>query len=561
MKGAVHKAERWFECVQRLRPFMEFSRTPEGANASAALRSNVFGEYKTAVQAFLTRCFRVVEHDYARPYLRERFPADCTKARVFSGAFTVFPRFIKSVDRNWIPVFINWDSVKDSINSGFRSYCESRRDCPLQPAPDHTTCDYFQEHLGEFLDQLPFSCSRLVERRLPRKGSVSFDLQRLASYSKKTLADAFHDLWTVYCSSRFLEPLIGPDHIAGWQEVWPSLKALDCKSIIVIESALEDLYRQFTSLYLFQDHASAIEPNRESAGRSNVLALCRPPRYSLGAFLQFVLSMLVVPDAQWFSLFHLGPSVTTADIGTATLALNSLLSLDLELRYGTTILFETAVSSIGRQEAEIMSAEIRAKESAIRHYGHTMGHRIAPVVAYFDKHDIGNEAAGCARLVSDISLVLQAYAVKGEQHFYRLNAEKGNRFVVYDRPLDILGLMEGDIKTISPKDVQMADRVIHRHPLLEVAVKEAYVNPEMRDVIQGRQCRLHDAFFAQLLSELVINAVQHGYHMKPDETNGGTSAGVRIRVGGIVLDGRPAVVLSNYFTAKRKPTPSYFQPD
>jgi hypothetical protein len=226
---------------------------------------------------------------------------------------------------------------------------------------------------------------------------------------------------------------------------------------------------------------------------------------------------------------------------------------------GAYAIYSEMISERDRLHLEKKDAEITAKKGAIRHYGHTMGHRVSPVVAYFERHDPTTEAAACAHLVHDMALILQAYAVQNPLEFFRLNSEKGGRFVEYDEPIDLLSLLKNEIKTISAKDVQMAHGVVYRYPQYDICTAHARIKLDLKDSVTGRPCRLHTAFFTQLLSELVINAVQHGWHDPGDENNTGKRASVRIRVDTMSLQHRPALVLTNYYSEDAKPAPSFFK--
>jgi hypothetical protein len=225
---------------------------------------------------------------------------------------------------------------------------------------------------------------------------------------------------------------------------------------------------------------------------------------------------------------------------------------------GTYAIYSEMASARAKLNLEKKDAEISAKKSAIRHYGHTMGHRIAPVVSFFRQHDQDSEVAGCARMVADLSLILQAFASESKQDFFRLNADKGNRFVAYDVALDLLMILRSDIGKITPKDVAMSSGVIYRYPIFDIALDKAVIQLDLDDVVQNRKCRLHYAFFAQLLSELITNALQHGYQSDSDVDASGLKAGVRIHLSSYRIDDKPALVISNYYTTKRKPAPDFF---
>lgn len=254
-----------------------------------------------------------------------------------------------------------------------------------------------------------------------------------------------------------------------------------------------------------------------------------------------------------FVVFTSSP-LNQADRARLKLTISTLLQ-PIENAYA--ILTET-INETNKLHLERKDAEIAAKKSAIRHYGHTMGHRISPVVAHFEGQDSTTEAASCARLVHDMTLILQAYAVQNQEEFFRLNTEKGERFVDYDTPLDLLSLLEREIRNISAKGVQMSHGILYRFPVFEIHARKAVVALTLRDTLTDRLCRLKTAFFTQLLSELVINAVNHGWHFQSDEEDGGKRAGVIIGVDAITLYNQPALVLTNHYSADAKPAPAFF---
>ena len=208
--------------------------------------------------------------------------------------------------------------------------------------------------------------------------------------------------------------------------------------------------------------------------------------------------------------------------------------------------------------SETRSEAIRQKSIAVRHYGHTLGHRISPIVAHFEQHDSDTEAACCARMAEHLSLILQAFAVEDREEFFRLNAEKENRFVEYTSPLDLLSMLQGDIRHITPKKVPLENGMVYRYPIFDMAATTAIVELAIDDTVQNRKCRLHHAFFAQLLAELVTNALQHGEFLPEDADEGAQTQGIRVYVSPRQLNGQTALQLSSYYTTRRKAAPSFF---
>lgn len=235
------------------------------------------------------------------------------------------------------------------------------------------------------------------------------------------------------------------------------------------------------------------------------------------------------------------------------------LSILLEPVEGAYAIYSEMVSEKTRLQLEKKDAEITAKKGAIRHYGHTMGHRVSPVVAYFEHNDPATEAAACARLVHDMTVILQAYAVQSPMEFFDLNSEKNGRFVEYSKPLDLLSLLDNEIKIISAKEVQMEHGIVYRYPQYDIRAKQARIDLALEDSRTGRPCRLHTAFFTTLLSELVINAVNHGWHEPEDEDSTGTRVNVKIAIDTRYLQQRPALVLTNYYSEDVKRAPPFFE--
>ena len=181
---------------------MEFSKIVDIKEATESLISNNIPIYRNFVSQFFRSCFRQVEDDFIQPYVRSINASEYTDLSrhenfpwLFSGAFTLFPGYLDIQDKyKWIPVFFNWDRVKDKINPGFRIFCstpehECCRDqhCPLLRQHEKQTgllqedCEILQNNLTKFLNEVRYSISKLIERELPNRSSLSFDLTKLLS--------------------------------------------------------------------------------------------------------------------------------------------------------------------------------------------------------------------------------------------------------------------------------------------------------------------------------------------------------------------------------------------
>jgi hypothetical protein len=221
---------------------------------------------------------------------------------------------------------------------------------------------------------------------------------------------------------------------------------------------------------------------------------------------------------------------------------------------GTYSIYSEMISEKAKLHLEKKEAEISAKKSSIRHYGHTMGHRISPLVNYFEQHDPTSEAAGCARMLDDMRLILQAHGVQSKEEFFNLNdGKKDDRFVDYHNSLDLLALLREKVALNCKMKVRVKledgkKEIFVRYPEFIFKISHAKVTPALFDTIKKRYCRLADAIFVEILSELVTNAVRHGWHAPSSkDASEANRAKVEIDVNTITIKGKNAIVLTNYY--------------
>ena len=163
-------------------------------------------------------------------------------------------------------------------------------------------------------------------------------------------------------------------------------------------------------------------------------------------------------------------------------------------------------------------AEVRSKESAIAHYGHTLGHRISPIEAFFEGNNESRKRAKAnVKFLSDLSVVLQAINFKSREELY--HHPKKIRFLEYERDNSTIDIIQKIQEEWSPlvESFQLA-RISAEIPQMRIMTlleftgnfKGAYLNFMLIDSENGEACRPNEAFYSQLFSELLLNIVRHG---------------------------------------------------
>jgi len=363
------KALEWRECVQKLRTEMEFviwldeNASPGKRKAiEKAIEHGDFGAFEKRLRTFLTTCWNHVETEFVRPCIQELLPGCRSQEQRLTGAMTFFPRFGPAGS---IAAFINWDNAKHEINSGWPQVCKhgnNREQCPY--SRDASGECPTELCVARFLEKMNFSCSRLIERRLPRKSSLEIDLGRLASIASRgdfelLASRAFQSLhaleWRLRSDTKNNVVLIKNGKWAHLRVVWSVLReALEADCAEAFQPFLCSLYSQFKDNYLVRhpDNVAALEGNRTEGKKGG-----DEKRYSVSSFVQLALSQLIVANATRFYLFHFGPTRQEAgDVGTGTLVLNTYLlqppyQLPERVWSGISLLLGEAMASIGRWEA------------------------------------------------------------------------------------------------------------------------------------------------------------------------------------------------------------------
>lgn len=248
----------------------------------------------------------------------------------------------------------------------------------------------------------------------------------------------------------------------------------------------------------------------------------------------------------------------------------------------------------------IERAEHKALKISLSNYGHTMGHRLDPIRRYFKEklennryyencknqiikciavlkqnnkeythknirllEDTFNEilcmielqeksahaASVSTQLVGDISLILQAHSFRDKEELFWNDNDKKGRFLNNADDLDLIDLIEAEIKPFAGRDVVIKimekdkdgkpitkDKLFWRYPETTwEGISSAVILREIENNYRG-QCRLKKAFYTQLFNELIINCVNHSMHYKEDVKDNIAPVCVTIRRGKINND-------------------------
>lgn len=215
-------------------------------------------------------------------------------------------------------------------------------------------------------------------------------------------------------------------------------------------------------------------------------------------------------------------------------------------------------------------AIVHSKESAIAHYGHTLGHRLSPIQAYFEgNEDSRKRAVANATFLGDLSVVLQAINFSSTDELYR--HPKKTRFLEYeweDGPLNIAGKIQNEwpmlAESFQPARVGEGDASQMRvMTLIEFTgnLQSAHLDFMLVDSENGKACRPREAFYTQLFSELLLNVVRYGGIPKNKIDLAAKQASVPVALTVQMLDHNskkapqncPALTLSNKIGDKAPP--------
>lgn len=214
------------------------------------------------------------------------------------------------------------------------------------------------------------------------------------------------------------------------------------------------------------------------------------------------------------------------------------------------------------------NAILKSKESAITHYGHTLGHRLSPIQSFFDGEDESMlRAKANAKFLQGMSVVLQATTINKIENIFE--HPKKERFLDYEGKHDKINIAQRirDEWRLLAESNQIVDTGPLQQSRIMVflhffgSLKHAYLNFMLFDPKNSKACRPNEAFYSQLFSELLLNIVRYGY-IPEDKLDLSKKTGViSVELKSSLLDAKsnlapspsPVIVLSNMIFNKKPP--------
>ena len=207
---------------------------------------------------------------------------------------------------------------------------------------------------------------------------------------------------------------------------------------------------------------------------------------------------------------------------------------------------------MSKQINALNQEKLKAKESAIVHYGHTLGHRLSPIQTYFEGNERSMERAKSnAAFLSDLSITLQANNIVMLDELY--HHPKKERFLDYDEAdsMDIVQKIRNEWRYLAesyqPVVVSEDGNQERVMTLIDFTgrLKMVQLSNMLVDSISNRPCRLKEAFYSQLLIELLLNAVRYSGIPKNQINLTKKIATVRVALKAQTLRHKSTVVPSN----------------
>ncbi|MDZ7860642.1 MAG: hypothetical protein U5O15_08280 [Candidatus Krumholzibacteriota bacterium] len=539
----MSKEKDLFSLVHRIRPRMEFSkylRSLKNTNDHKNIRLYLdrvmkSGDYPAHIENFLSLSFRTIQDELILPFLKAN-PLDLKNNwNIISGAFTYFSGEAGKA----IPYFLNWDKtdgkVQHSVNPGFKMYCDTLRSqsneneiCNHPDIENIHECPELRNCLGKFLDRIKYTGSRLIERKLPVRSFISFELEKLNEVASND-AEA-QRVFTELKKLADIAPgksIVENDSIRSSSSIKKELaETADFLSPDVLDLVV-DIYEQFKSTALFPlSNGKFNESERKMSNKlqlENINYLSTENLetghdYSLKEFANLVLSLSVIYQAPYFYLLHFGPAIKEErdddfPVGTGTLAINSFMLRDELLSY-ISLLADTAISSISKAEAVVLQhrhettkRNLLLAESAYG-VGHTQKDRFTRLRGQLENAEDYlspdlldsaeaavwvSKARASAKKAADSSTTMDFMA-----NLFQVNGEiekVDSRFFPEEDegPYNIHEHLKDEIKTFDVPFELNASNI---------------ENLRIIDNVDENKRRLYDEFYDDILHELLANAVK-----------------------------------------------------
>lgn len=501
---------------------------------------------------------------------------------LFSGAITFFSIHPKLLDSS-IRSFVNWERVCPPsnlfrhLNPGLKTLLCKFDYCRVKCEKKHRECDSdcLRRALGLFLQKsLTYSASNLVDAVLPVKQGFHISLYKMPNDQGNIITDLMTLREKLRGASRKSNmSLLKNRRFLSWHDIEPELqktaKRWRLDGIREAIPYLSDLFIQLTNLPLMQTEA-----NIKALG-----ALEQENGYSVGHFVEFAASLLIVPRTKNFYFLHFGlghkrraygnnKNQETGSLPSGTLALFTHLEQPIggaKLCILHALLSEV-MSSLSRIEHAMYVSQLeaereraRARSISLVNYGHTLSHRLGPILHHFSslKRDAKNSRAiGNAEMMDDLSLILQLNVFEDFQALAQ--HEKKERFLVRAGQAELLNLLskikvEWSTLIERQRDIEEVDTVSGFHRMNKVWASPHFCGPLRfasigfdRSDSEGHLFRLGDFAYRELFCELLRNAVNYGTLHPTNESYGGFPVyAVPIYMKAEKIEGCPAIVLMN----------------
>ena len=163
-------------------------------------------------------------------------------------------------------------------------------------------------------------------------------------------------------------------------------------------------------------------------------------------------------------------------------------------------------------------AIVRSKEIAIAHYGHTLGHRLSPIQAFFEGNSESHKRAMVnAKFLGDLSTILQTVTLDSIEALF--HHPKKARFLEYQGTNDLLNITqkiteEWPLLAESFQPAKVSSRLVQKRLMTLLEFTEEFpkvlLHYMLTDSENQQSCRPKEAFYSQLFSELLLNIVRYG---------------------------------------------------
>lgn len=202
-----------------------------------------------------------------------------------------------------------------------------------------------------------------------------------------------------------------------------------------------------------------------------------------------------------------------------------------------------------------------SRDRLMMHFGHTMGHRIAPLQQFFEgKEDYRESAKQSAYLLSDSMILLQLSGIDSLEDLLDLPKEKRKRFIVteesHSKPLNISDKLKGEWRNIVDaqeigKDQSGMRRVCSVQLVFNGDADKAQIEYITAPHNLSFKFRLHESVYRELFLELLLNIAK--YSQSSDTGKNENIASIDVLLEWTKLNDYPVIIISNIVGDKEPP--------